>query len=280
MAEALRTAAQHLSSTSDTARLDAELLMAHTFGVSRSDLLLRHMRDPAPANFEALVERRAKHEPVAYMTGHQEFFGLPFKVAPGVLIPRADSESVVEAALEAVPDAVKILDLGTGPGTLLLALLSQLPEARGTGMDASDTALHLACTNAGLLGCANRATFTHINWTQPGWADALGQFDLVIANPPYVESDADLAPDVRDYEPAEALFAGEDGLADYRIIIPALPKLLTADGVAVLEIGWKQADAVTEIAEDQGFAAETRQDLGERDRAIILRQRAWQRPIA
>ena len=273
VAGALREATQRLAASSDTARLDAELLMAHAMGVSRSDLLLRHMQDETPDSFAALVERRARHEPVAHIVGRQEFFGLDFFVTPDVLIPRADSESVVEAALEAAPAARRILDCGTGPGTLLLALLESLPQAGGTGVDASSAALAVARENADGLGMSDRAELLERDWTEPGWATDLGRFDLVVANPPYVEDEADLSPDVRDFEPAEALFAGADGLDDYRILVPRLPGLLTKNGVAVLEIGATQAEAVTEIAEKEGFAVEMRRDLGNRPRALILRLR-------
>ena len=273
VAEALREAAQRLAATSDTARLDAELLMAHALGVSRSDLLLRQMDGNAPAGFAALVERRAGCEPVAHIIGRQEFYGLDFVVTPDVLIPRADSESVVETALEAAPDARRILDCGSGPGTLLLALLSQLPKAGGMGIDASDAALAIARRNAEALGLEARAEFSSADWHQPGWAEDLGRFDLVIANPPYVEDQADLAPDVRLFEPAEALFAGPDGLDDYRILVPQLPDLLTKNGVAVLEIGATQAASVSKMAQEQGFAVEVKPDLAGRDRALVLRLR-------
>lgn len=273
VAEALRDAAQRLAATSDTARLDAELLMAHALGVSRSDMLLRRMAEASPADFRAYVTRRAAHEPVAYIIGSQPFCGLDLRVAPGVLIPRADSESVVETALAAAPFARRILDCGTGPGTLLLALLAHLPQAEGIGFDASPAALELARDNAEAHGLADRADIRAADWTKPDWAAGLGRFDLVIANPPYVESDADLAPDVRNFEPAEALFAGAEGLDDYRILLPQLPELLTEGGVVVLEIGYRQAAAVAEIAGKAGFFAEIRPDLAGRDRALILRLR-------
>ncbi|MCB2066440.1 MAG: peptide chain release factor N(5)-glutamine methyltransferase [Erythrobacter sp.] len=271
VAEALREAAARLARTSDTARLDAELLMAHALSVSRSDLLLRHMAEPAPASFAALVDRRAAHEPLAYIVGEQEFFGLTLAVGPGVLIPRGDSECVVEAALAAAPAARRVLDMGTGSGALLLALLDQLPQAAGVGIDGSPSALAMAAANAARLGLARRADMLLRDWTQPGWADDLGRFDLVISNPPYVEQAAPLEPDVRDYEPASALFAGPEGLDDYRRIIPQLPQLLSENGVAVLEIGASQAAVVSEIARNHGFAVEVRQDLGGRDRALVLR---------
>lgn len=254
--------------------------MAHALGFSRSDLLLRHMTSHTPDAFAALVERRSAHEPVAYIIGHQEFFGRSFQVSPDVLIPRSDSESVVEAALAAAPEAERVLDLGTGSGALLLTLLAELPQATGVGIERSDAARAVATANADALGLADRADIRPGDWTQADWAADLGTFDLVIANPPYVEADADLAPDVRDFEPAGALFAGAEGLDDYRILAPQLPDLLTENGVAVLEIGHTQAAAVSKIAEEQGFAVAVRQDLGGRDRALVMRIKAWQRPIA
>lgn len=292
VAEALREAARRLAPASDTARLDAELLMAHALGVSRSDLLLRHMRDDVPAGFAALVERRAGHEPVAYVVGRQEFYGLELRVAPGVLIPRADSEILIEAAREIFADRApeRILDLGTGSGALLLAALSVWPMAEGLGLDSSLQALLVAIRNAqvhantsvglGSDGPTNLppakpdrgfARFVQRDWTRAGWADGLGTFDLILANPPYVEDAAVLAPDVRDYEPAGALFAGADGLDAYRTLIPQLPGLLAPGGVAVVEIGAAQDAAVAAIAAAAGFTATLRRDLAQRPRALVLR---------
>ena len=271
ISEALRNATQRLSPTSDTARLDAELLMAHALGVSRSDMLLKHTGDPEPDGFAALVERRAMREPVAYILGAAEFFGRTFIVTPDVLIPRPDSESVVEAALGLVSSRGRVLDMGAGSGALLLTLLAERDGLQGVGIDASLGAIAVAAANAAQLGLADRAHILHRDWHDAGWADDLGRFDLVIANPPYVETTAQLDPDVRDYEPASALFAGEDGLDDYRVIIPQLRQLLTDSGVAVLEIGASQAAAVSQIAESEGFSVAVKQDLGGRDRALVLR---------
>lgn len=273
VASAIREATARFAPTSDTARLDAELLMAHALGVARSDLLLRHMQDSEPQGYAPLVKRRAAREPIAYIAGSQEFYGRTFVVTPDVLIPRADSESVVEAALNAAPDVRRILDCGTGSGALLLTLIAELPEAKGVGIDASAGAVEVACKNAASLGLSDRANIRLADWTTPGWTDDLGQFDLVIANPPYVECDAALDPDVRDYEPAGALFAGPDGLDDYNILVPQLPQLLTKNGVVVLEIGATQAEQVTQIAREHGFAATAHNDLGGRDRTLILRLR-------
>ena len=269
--EALREAAIELASVADTARLDAELLMAHVLGCSRSDLLLRHMRDPVPAGFAPLVERRMAHEPVAYILGEQEFYGYPFKVATGVLIPRADSETTLQAALDAAPPDARVLDCGTGSGALLLAFLAERPGASGVGMDASARARECAEANAQALGLAGRAQIAAADWTQAGWAAGLGKFDLVISNPPYVETAAALDRQVRDWEPGEALFAGPEGLDDYRVLIPQLRGLLNDGGAAVFEIGWQQADAVSALAHGEGFATELRRDLADRARALILR---------
>lgn len=267
---AIRAGAEHLAATSDTARLDAEVLMAHALGVSRSELLLRHMREPAPERFAGLVERRAGHEPVAYIVGRQEFFGLDLQVTPAVLIPRGDSEVLVEAALAARPDARRVLDCGTGSGALLLAVLAHLPQARGIGVDRSAATLAVAAGNAARLGLAGRSALIQRDWTRADWAAGLGRFDLVLANPPYVESDAPLDASVRAYEPAGALFAGPDGLDDYRMLVPQLPRLLAPGGAALVEIGASQAAAVEAIAATAGMTARLHRDLGGRARVLEM----------
>lgn len=272
VAEALRDAARRLEPVSDTARLDAELLMAHALGVGRSDLLLRHMQDEVPDGFEALAARREKHEPVAYILGRKEFYGREFLVGPGVLIPRMDSETTAGAALEACPSPRRVLDCGVGSGALLLTVLAERADAIGVGIDRSGEALGAAGQNAERLGLARRAQLLQRNWSQPGWADDLGRFDLVLANPPYVEDDAPIAPAVREWEPEGALFAGPEGLDAYRVLVPQLPALLAEDGIAVVEIGAAQAEAVSAIAAAAGFAAELRRDLGGRPRALVLRE--------
>ena len=275
VADALRAAAQALAPTSDTPRLDAEWLMAAALGTTRSDLLLNQMRNLPPLAFAAMLERRLAHEPVAYILGEQQFFGLDLRVTRDVLIPRADSEVLVAKALAARRDArlegCNVLDCGTGSGALLLAVLSHLPSARGVGIDRSQEALAVATDNAARLGLAERARMLAADWRQPGWRrDLGGPFDLILANPPYVEDDAVLAADVRDHEPAAALFAGPEGLDDYRLLIPQLPALLRGDGVALVEIGHTQAAAVTEIAETAGLSHRLHRDLGGRARALEL----------
>ena len=252
---------------SETPRLDAELLMAHALGVTRETLLLRHLDDPVPAGFAALVERRAVHEPIAYVTGSRAFWTIDLAVGPGVLIPRADSETLIEAAVDHFRDRApaRILDLGTGPGTLLLAALREWPTAHGLGIDDFEKALDYAERNAENLGLADRARFKRADWT-----DGLrGQFDLILSNPPYIGSGEELPAEVRDHEPDVALFAGVDGLDDYRRIVPALPALLAPGGAAILEIGATQAEAVTALLVAQGLAVTPRNDLGGRPRALV-----------
>jgi release factor-specific protein-(glutamine-N5) methyltransferase len=270
--QALRDATAILARTSDTARLDAEVLMAHALRCSRSDVLLRHMAAPVPDGFAALVGRRMLHEPVAYIVGTQEFYGLDLAVSPAVLIPRGDSETLIEVAREALagrPPA-RILDLGTGSGALLLAALTVWREARGIGIERSDPARVVAAGNALRLGLDLRARMQPGDWTQDNWASALGRFDLILANPPYVESEAVLDRSVRGFEPAEALFAGVDGMDDYAVLIPQLPALLSPQGVAVVEIGWQQGAAVRALAEAAGLSARVHPDLAGRDRAVEI----------
>ena len=268
--EAIRAAAEQLAATSDTARLDAELLMAHLEGVSRSELLLYRMREPAPPGFAALVERRARHEPVAYITGRQEFYGLTLKVTPATLIPRGDSETLVEAALALKPDGGRVLDLGTGSGALLLAVLAHSGASQGVGLDRSEAALEVARSNAETLGLRPQARFVAGDWHAPGWADDLGTFDLILCNPPYVEAGAVLDRQVEEFEPSSALFAGPEGLDDYRVLIPQLRALMNAGAGAILEIGANQGDAVSALAEAAGFMSELRRDLAGRARALVL----------
>lgn len=270
VAEAIRDAALRLAETSDTARLDAEVLMAHALGVTRSQLLLGRMRDPAPEGFAALVDRRAAHEPVAYITGKAEFYGLELDVTPATLIPRGDTETLIEAAREALADRppARILDLGTGTGALLLAALSLWPEAEGVAIDRSPDTLAVAQANADRHAPAARLLVA--DWTQPDWSADLGHFDLILTNPPYVEDEAPLDASVRAYEPAGALFSGPEGLDDYRILVPQLPGLLAPGGVAMVEIGWRQAEAVVAIGARAGLSSRVHRDLGGRDRVVAF----------
>lgn len=260
-AEALRAAAARID------RLDAEVLLAHLLGVDRGSLILNPDRKINLQAYDMLVDRRATGEPVAYITGSREFWSLDLIVTPDVLIPRPDSETLIEAALASVRHPpTTILDLGTGSGALLLAALSEWPDAKGVGIDASPSALAIAARNAERLGMADRTEFRLGNWGQ-----GLSQhFDLILSNPPYIEENAELSRDVRAHEPASALFAGPDGLDDYRRLIPQLPGLLASDGVAILEIGCTQANAVLEIAAAAGLRGRVRQDLAGRDRCLIL----------
>ncbi len=272
IAEAIRAAASTLSDISDTARLDAELLMAHALGVERSAMLVRQMDDPAPDTFATLVQRRAACEPIAHILGAQEFYGRSFAVSRDVLIPRGDSETLIDAALAFAPAGARVLDLGTGSGALLITAVLEIDDAHGTGIDASPSALRIAQRNAQQLGVIGaRARFLARDWTKDGWRADLGTFDLILCNPPYVEEDAELSPQVRDYEPARALFAGTDGLADYRVLMPQLRALMNEGALAMFEIGYSQADAVTALARSEGFVAQLRHDLANRPRCVICR---------
>lgn len=269
----LVTATQLLEGVSDTPRLDAELLMAHALGLSRNELLLRARDLTAPDEFDTLMRRRLAHEPVAYIRGYQEFWDLTLGVTPDVLIPRGDSETLIEAAQRHFAGSRpphRILDLGTGSGALILAGLSIFKEAQGVAIDASAEALAVAQNNAERLGFGDRGRFYRRSWRDAGWADDLGQFDLILCNPPYVETDAKLAPQVRAYEPASALFAGEDGLDDYKLLIPQIAALLKPNGVAIFEIGLGQDEAIARLATQQGFTVSPHCDLADIIRALSL----------
>lgn len=269
--QAVAAAARDLAALSDTPRLDAELLAAHALGVERDVLLMRHLDDPAPPALAALVARRRAHEPVAYIVGHRDFWTIRLAVAPGVLIPRPDSETLIEAAVDhfaGTPGPRTVLDLGTGSGALLLAALAQWPGARGVGIDASDAALAIARANAAALGLANRAGIRAGDWDGDG-----GVHDLILCNPPYVERDAPLPREVAAHEPATALYAGADGLDDYRRIAPLLPGQLAPGGVACIEIGHEQAAAAGALFRAAGLAVAVRRDLAGRDRCLVATRR-------
>ena len=271
--QAIRAATHRLGAGTDSARFDAELLMAHALGTGRSDLFLKRMGDPAPAHFSELIERRAAHEPVAYIIGEAHFWGLRLAVSPAVLVPRADSETLIEAAraaLETRPPQ-RILDLGTGSGCLLLAALNEWPAAEGVGIDSSGEALAVASRNADQHARPGQISLLQRNWHEAGWQAGLGRFDLILANPPYVETGAALEPTVRDHEPASALFAGPEGLDDYRVLIPQLPALLASGGIAMVEIGATQARPVNAIAAQAGFETALHNDLADRPRALELK---------
>jgi release factor glutamine methyltransferase len=264
----LAAATRRLTPHSDTPRLDAELLMAHALGVEREALLLGDKDREAPAEFAAFLARREAGEPVAYITGRRGFWTIELEVGPGVLVPRPDSESLIEAALShfGLAGPKHILDLGTGPGTLLLAALDQWPGAAGLGVDASEAALAYARRNAERLGLSGRADFRQGDWTE-GIEE---RFDLILCNPPYVESGADLPRDVVSWEPHQALFAAADGLSEYRRLAPEIPRLLALGGLACLELGAGQRDAVAALFESSGLTLSSRSDLKNIERCLLL----------
>ncbi len=266
---ALDSATDKLRATSDTARLDAELLMAHALDIERDVLLLAPPTGPAPAKFADLVARRAEGEPIAYVTGKRAFWNIELNVGPGALIPRPDSETLIAAAIGHFVGGDgprRILDLGTGPGTLLLAALDQWPKATGIGIDASDVALDYARANAKRLGLYPRADLRLGNW-----ADGIVErFDLVLINPPYVAEEAELGPGVAEYEPAEALFAGPDGLDDYRRLAPMVGRLIAKGGLAAIEIGHDQAKSASALFAAEGHDVRLSYDLAGRTRALLI----------
>ncbi|HEX8238139.1 MAG TPA: peptide chain release factor N(5)-glutamine methyltransferase [Allosphingosinicella sp.] len=265
---ALAAATARLTPHSDTPRLDAELLMAHALGIEREALLLADQDREAPAAFATLLARREAGEPVAYITGRRGFWTIELEVGPGVLVPRPDSESLIEAALAHFGEGgpKRILDLGTGPGTLLLAALDQWPAASGLGIDASRAALDYARRNAERLGLSGRADFRKDDWTR-GLEE---EFDLVLCNPPYVQTGAELPRDVADWEPPEALFAAEDGLSEYRRLAPEIPRLLVPGGLACIELGRGQKTQVAGLFEGSGLTVSSRRDLNNIERCLLL----------
>lgn len=266
---AVTEAVRDLRAVSDTARLDAELLMAHALGLERDELLLRPPSAEVPEGFGELVQRRLSGEPVAYITGRRAFWNVELEVGPGVLIPRPDSETLIASAVEHFQrsdDPARILDLGTGPGTLLLAALDQWPRATGLGIDNSSSALDYARSNARRLGLAPRAHFRLGNWA----AGVTERFDLVLCNPPYIATHAELGAGVAEHEPAEALFAGDEGLDDYRRLAPQIGQLLAPGGLAAIEIGSDQGETAAAIFRSAALRPRLARDLGGRPRALLI----------
>jgi release factor glutamine methyltransferase len=252
-------------------RHEARLLLAHILGVPPKALPPDRAMVDAPA-FEAALARRAAHEPLAYITGTAGFWTFEVAVSPATLIPRADSETLIESALEIFPHreaVLRVLDLGTGTGCLLLAALSEFPQAFGVGVDRVPGAAALATRNAARLNLSARAAFLAGDWSAP----LAGRFDLVLCNPPYIATKTlvSLMPEVAEHEPATALDGGNDGLAAYAKLIPALPDLLASRGCAILEVGQGQSAAVAGLAKSVGFTHITaRRDLAGIERALRL----------
>lgn len=265
----------------DTPTLDARLLLAEALGVTPSELLVRPERPigrGAAARLAGFASRRLAREPVARIIGEREFWGLPFGLSPATLEPRPDTETVVRAALAWVADrraarnfaAPRILDLGVGTGCLLVALLHELGDATGVGLDRSFEAVRTARRNAGRNGVASRAAFAVCDWA----AGIGGRFDLVVSNPPYIAT-ADLAglePEVRRHDPGLALDGGDDGLRAYRAIFADAPRRLAEGGVLVVEFGMGQEAGVRAAAQAASLVlAAIERDLAGRQRAAVLR---------
>ena len=266
----------------DNARLDVDLLLEEALGLVPLDIILdpgRQVDDMDAAAFQALIDRRLVREPVSQILGRRDFWSLTFRVSRDCLTPRPDSETLIEAAVKAVSDknaSLKILDLGTGSGCLLLSLMSELPNSCGVGIDLSAAALTCATENARRLGFLEKCDFRVSDWVDFGVEQkqqGAEKFDIILCNPPYIaeaEKD-DLAPDVRDYEPHMALFAADDGYQDYEILSTVIPELSTSGGHVFLEIGHTQAVRVTGIFTKTGAKnLQILKDLAGRDRCVAF----------
>jgi release factor glutamine methyltransferase len=271
-----RIAARLASAGIEDARAEAWLLLAAATGRVRAELIAGAVDTSSAgqeARLEALVRRRLAREPIAYILGEKEFWSLTFEVGPDVLIPRPETETVVEAVLAQLPDRdrpLRLLDLGVGSGCLLLALSSELPRATGLGIDESAAALALAQRNAGRLGLAARSDFRQGRWGE----GLIGRFDVIVSNPPYVAAGewAALQPEIREFEPRAALVAGPDGLAAYRALVPDCARLLAQDGLCALEIACGQGDAVAALLAAHGLSVvERRRDLAGIERCLVAR---------
>jgi release factor glutamine methyltransferase len=254
----------------DNPRMEARLLFAHALGISRDQTLTAAATPEQAAKFEALVARRESREPFAYITGRKEFWSLDFEVGPGVLVPRPDTETLIEEALRLVPDRsapLRIADLGTGSGAILIAALTEFPNATGIGLESSPEAFGYASANAGRL-VGGRADIRQADWNH-----VEGPFDLVFSNPPYIPSGEieSLEPDVARFEPRPALDGGADGLSAYRSLAELLPGLLKRGGHGLLEIGFGQAQTMEKLFPALEITRIT-PDLSGTPRCVILRK--------
>lgn len=250
----------------DTSRLDAQVLLAYALNVTREAVFgypERVLTGPQRDAFIGLIDRRSLRQPLAQIVGRREFWGRDFRVTPDTLAPRPDSETLISAVLDRLPPVpgtapVRILDLGTGTGCLVLTLVAELANARGVGVDASDAALEVARLNRRDLGLEGQVQFVRGDWCAAiprGGAPSGERFDVVVANPPYITDRVmrELAPEVVGYEPALALCGGPDGLDAYRAIGPQLAQVLAPQGLAVLEVGAGQAQDVVRFLTDGGM---------------------------
>lgn len=260
----------------ENAPLDARVLLAHVLDVDTAQLVSASdevVPPEARARFDEAIARRAAREPVAHIVGVKEFWSRPFTVSRDVLVPRPETETLVEAALQAKPKrdaALRVLDLGVGSGALLAALLIERPNGAGVGVDRSVRALAIARFNLDALGVGTRAHLACADWG----SSLSGPFDIVVANPPYIASRdvGSLPPEVRDHDPGAALDGGDDGLSAYRAILSDIGRLLTPNGVAVLELGDGQEEAVAELARQAHILVNGSaiRDLAGRPRALVL----------
>lgn len=252
----LADAAARLSAAGiDNARIDVRILLGHAIGVPPNELVGSIPVDEhALARFQQFVERRARHEPIAYITGIKEFWSLEFEVGPGVLVPRPETETLIEEALKEFPDrdaAMEFLDLGTGSGCILVAALHEFPSARGLGVDNSEQALTWSRRNIAGHGMSACCALHLADWN----SGIKGPFDAIFSNPPYIAAKdlMKLADDVKRYEPVAALIGGEDGYDAYRSLAPVLVKALKPKGGAFVELGLGQAESVLAIFEAAGL---------------------------
>jgi release factor glutamine methyltransferase len=257
----------------EPARLNAELLIGHALGRRRMQLYLEFERLLTEADLEKirpLVRRRGQHEPVQYILGETDFAGIKLKVDRRALIPRPETELLVELVTGACPKPPeRILDLGTGSGAIALALAQAFPAAMVTATDKSPAALELARENAGLTGLAARVTLLESDWYS---AVPAGPFDVIVSNPPYLSPDETAAtpPEVRGFEPLHALTAADDGLRELKAIIAGAPSFLAASGILALETGIAQHAALISLLRDAGFSrVESKRDLAGRDRFVV-----------
>lgn len=255
-------------------RIDAEVLLSHVLSMDKLQMLLSNslpVSDFQYSEFLKLLQRRQNCEPIAYCIGYKEFWGRDFFVTPATLIPRPDTECIIELAIAQSKSfenqPIKILDLGTGSGCIPITLLCEIPLSKATSCDISAEALSVARKNAQALGVIERINFVQSNW----FSNLDDKYDIITANPPYIDESAQLMPDVLNFEPHSALFAEDKGLQHYRSIAKGAKSHLKPDGAIIIEVGYDQATSVTDIFQQAGFTLQIiKKDIANIDRALLF----------
>ncbi len=255
-------------------RTEAAMLVCHFYDITKAQLLGMHDHDFDSEELSASVAKRCSHYPLQYILGYWDFFRETYRVTEDTLIPRQDTEKLVELAINIMPEGARFIDLCTGSGCVAISTLASRPDCRGVAVDCFEKTLAVATENAERNGVLDRLGMLRADVLEPSFMDSLGYFECILSNPPYIVSnEIEGLADELSFEPDAALDGGADGLKFYRKIIGSYGRYLTENGVMLLEIGHDQAAAVSDIANENGFSCEVFRDYGGNDRVVYLKKK-------